>query len=332
VRVTWEEIWHHHIREVDVVRPTMFLGEDLFWFSSQFKKQEQAPTADRRTAAPWEIAQFEVDYGRLAVNAFGQPVVHLPFFFGTRVDNIRLDQLDQVSARSVVAIHRLDQDYPDYKIRLVGLTGRLYFSWPPTDTKANNVVNVISVDEISWNGIPVKNVNTTVTFDPNGVYGKLTNGTCEGGQLNGNFEFYYSKGFTWNANFFATKVNSQPIAQKLVGNYFDLTGLLYGNIGVQGRVTEILKCQGELALPNPGRLELKSLGELLDRLPANTTALKRDAAKLAIDSFQTYPYRSGSVKINYVPSGGVGSLKLDGPVGQRLFEVYWHPWTSLTEK
>jgi hypothetical protein len=325
VRFTYSEIWHHHIREIDLVRPTMFLGEDLFWLSKQFKSDNQ-PTSTVGPAAPWEIGHFEVQYGQLAVNAFGQPVVQFPFFFGTKVEDIRLDQLDQISAKAVVPIQNLTQDYPDYKVQIVNLSGKLYFSWPPTDANANNVVNTIHVDEVSWNDIPVNAVDTTVTFDPNGVYGKLY-GKCEGGEVTGNFEFYYSKGFAWNADLFASKINCQPIAEKLVGKYVNLTGEIDGQLSIQGKVTNILKCNGSLSLPNPGKLEIKSMDELLDRLPADTIAIKRDALKIAISAFQTYPYDQGKLVINYTPSGGKSSLSLDGPRGQRQFDVYLHPWT-----
>ena len=170
-------------------------------------------------------------------------------------------------------------------------------------------------------------MDATLTFDPNGVYGKLTNGTCEGGQLNGNFEFYYTKGFAWNADFFADKINCKPIAEKLAGKYIDLTGELDGRIAVQGKATEILNCSGSLDLPNPGTLEIKSMNGLLDRLPADTTTLKRDALKIAISTFQTYPYDRGQFKVGYTPASGAGTLKLDGPRGQRHFEIYFHPWS-----
>jgi len=326
VRFTYTELWHHHIRELDLVRPTMFLGEDLFWLTKEIKSDTKANTTSSGVNAPWNVGHFEVQYGQLAVNAFGQPIVHFPFYFDTKVDDVRLDQLDQISAKATIPIENLTQEYSDYKVRIVNLTGRLYFSWPPSDPTANNVYNTINIDEISWNDIPIEGAQTKLTFDPNGVYGKLY-GKCEGGQLNGNFEFYYSKGFTWNADFFADKVNCQPIAEKLAGKYINLTGELDGRIAVQGKATEILNCSGLLQLPNPGKLEIKSMNELLDRLPANSTTLKRDALKIAISAFQTYPYRSGEMKIEYKPTGGVSSLKLDGPQGQRQFDVYLHPWS-----
>src|ERR1700682_4920542 len=111
VRFTYNELWYHRIREVDFVRPVMHLGEDLFWFSNEFKKQRAAASSEGVTA-PWEVGHLEVQYGQLALNVFGQPAAQLPFFFETKVDDIRLDQLDKLSAKSTISILRLDQDYP----------------------------------------------------------------------------------------------------------------------------------------------------------------------------------------------------------------------------
>jgi hypothetical protein len=323
VTYTYTEIWHHHIRRVEMMHPTMFLGEDLFWLTKQLRSGKPKPATG--VEAPWLLGEFKVDYGRLAVNAFGQPVVHFPFFIETKVDDIRLDQLDKISVKSSVNIANLTQDYPEYKVNIRNLHGKLYFNWPPSDAKANNVTNDIYIDAISWNGIPAKQVYSSVTFDPNGVYGKLY-GMCEGGQLSGNFEFYYAKGFTWNADFFAQKVNCQPVAEKMAGKYCNLTGELDGRIEVQGKATEILNCQGLLQLPIPGVLKIKSMEDLLQRLPPDTIALKRQALKLVIDSFDTYPYDYGKLTLQYTPAGGTSELRLDGPRGSRDFSVVLHPF------
>jgi len=326
VRFTYTEFWHHKIREIDLMKPTLFVGEDLFWFTSEFRKARQSVPAKGPTA-PWNVNHFEVRYGQLAVSAFGQPVVHFPFFFDTTVENIRLDQLDKISAKSTITIQRLNQDYPDYKIRIVNLTGNLYFSLPPNNANANNVVNTIHVDELSWNDLPVTNASSTVTFDPNGVYGKL-NGQCEGGELSGNFEFYYTKGFTWNVDFFAQHLNCQPIAEKLAGKYFTMTGELDGDLSVEGQVTDIQKVKGSLTLPKPGVVHIQSLEELLKRLPVDASALKRETLKIAVAALETYPYNRGELKLDYAPEGGTGSLVLTGPDGRRQFDMALHPFAK----
>ena len=127
VRYTYTEIWHHHIREIDLIRPTMHLGEDLFWLTKDFKS-EHKPTSNPGLGAPWEVGHFEVQYGQLAVNVFGQPVFHFPFFFDTKVNDVRLDELDKISAKATIPIESLTQDYPDYKVRIVNLHGNLYLS------------------------------------------------------------------------------------------------------------------------------------------------------------------------------------------------------------
>ena len=327
LRFTWNELWHHHIRSATLIRPTMFLGEDLFWLTKQFKGS--GSTSTKGASAPWFLDQFAIQFGHLAVNAFGQPIVVFPFYFDTKVNDIRLDQLEDISAKATVPIRSLTQAYPDYKVNIVNLSGRLYFSWPPSDKTANNVVNWIKIDEVSWNDIPVKDISTTVTFDPQGVYGKLY-GMCEGGQLSGNFEFYYTKGFTWNADFFASKVNCQPIAEKLIGKYASLTGELDGDLDVQGKATDILHCGGQLELPNPGKLEFKSLDDLINRIPKDMITIKRDAIKIAVEAFKTYPYDKGVLKLEYKPTGGMSTLRLTGPLGTRQFEVALHPY-NLTD-
>ena len=328
LRFTYTELWHHHIRDVEMVRPVLHLGQDLFWFSDEFKKERTtAPPAATGVESPWKLGHLQVRYGQLAINVFGHPTSSLPFFFETDVNDIRLDQLDKISAKSVVAIKRLDQDYPDYKIRIENLSGRLDFSIPPTDSKANNVVPTVHVDELSWNGIAATDVWSSVTFDPSGIYGKL-GGACEKGYLKGNFEVYYTKGFLWNADLFADKIDSQPVAQKLAGKYFSLTGSLDGQIAVQGCAIDILSCKGKLNLAHPGLLEINSVDDLMKRLPGSATALQTQAMKIALEAFRSYPYQTGGLDLNYTPDGGVARLTLDGPRGKREFSAYLHPYPA----
>lgn len=331
VTFTYTEIWHHHIRAIELLRPTLFVGEDLFWFSSQVSKAQKA-RPEEGPMAPWEVGKFQVQYGQLAINVFGQPVVHFPFFYDTTVDNIRLDQLDKISVKSTITIQKLTQDYPDYKIRIVDLGGNLYFSIPPSDNKANNVVNYLKVKEVSWNEIPITDVSSSITFDPNGVYGNLY-GKCEGGDLSGNFEFYYTKGFTWNVDFFAQHVNCAPIVERLGGKYVNITGELDGDLSVEGQVTDIQKVNGSLTLPKPGTVVIKSMDDLLQRLPADTNPIKRDALKIAVAAFATYPYTGGHVDVDYAEDkGGTCSLILNSPNGKRRFDMIVHPFPKSKDE
>ncbi len=332
VTFTYNELWKHHLRQVAVVGPVLHLGQDLFWFTDQFKKEHpSAPQAAQGVDAPWKLDHFQVRYGQLAVNAFGQPAFQFPFFFDTDVDDVRFDQLDKLTARMVVPIEEFNADYTDYKIKIVNLTGQLDFSIPPGSAKANNVVPVVHIKELSWNGIAATDVSTAVTFDPTGIYGKLS-GKCENGLLAGNFEIYYLKGFTWNADFFANTIDCAPIADKLAGKYGTLTGTIDGQIGVQGKATEILNCTGHLDLKKAGVLEINSAEDLLKRLPGAAASLQNQSMRIAIDTLRSYPYQTGGITINYTPGGGGAELHLDGPRGKRDFSVYLHPYDDGTSK
>ena len=153
-------------------------------------------------------------------------------------------------------------------------------------------------------------------------------GHCENGYLKMNFEVYYTKGFLWNADLFADKIDSKPIAQKLAGKYFSLTGALDGEIGVEGRATKILNCSGALTLTHPGLLEILSVDDLMKRLPGSATSLEHQAMKIGLESFKTYPYQTGGLTLDYKPEGGQAVLKLNGPKGRREFSVYLHPYES----
>ena len=107
-----------------------------------------------------------------------------------------------------------------------------------------------------------------------------------------------------------------------------MTGELDGKLSVQGQVTAIQNVKGSLTLPKAGVVHIKSLDDLLDRLPADTSALKRDTLKIAIQALETYPYSFGQLKIDYANESGVGSLILDGPDGRRQFDMYLHPWSK----
>ena len=196
---------------------------------------------------------------------------------------------------------------------------------PPSDAKANNVVPTVQIKEISWNNIPVTEAWASATFDPTGIYAKM-GGKCEKGLMEGNFEVYYTKGFTWNADFFANAVDCAPIAKHLAGKYCSLTGLLNGKIAVQGKGTTIEKCNGTLTLDKPGELRITSIDKWVKDIPATMAPLKQAALKIGLKAFEYYAYNDGSFNVDYTPETGSAKLKLDGPSGKRDFQVYWHPF------
>lgn len=127
-----------------------------------------------------------------------------------------------------------------------------------------------------------------------------------------------------------TKVNCQPVAERLVGKYFKLSGTLDGQIGVKGRSTEILDCQGKLSMAHPGQMEITSVDEMLKKIPADMSAVKQDLLRIVASAVRIYPYDTGTLDLSYQPTGGGARLNLESSQGNRHFEVAWHPHESST--
>lgn len=320
IRYTWEELRENHIRAVEVIGPTIYLGPDLFWYADHFASQRATSGGN---AVPWQIDEFEVRAGKLAINAFGQPGITLPFTFVSDAKNIRLDQLDKISLNNKILIPPQDRFYPEYKVKWEGLQGEIAFSLPLGSGNAENVVNTVSVKSISWNDLEVTDGWSSVTFDRNGIYGRME-GNCYKGVLTTNFSIFFNTNFPWEGNFFALNVDSAPIAKKLAPSYLNLTGILQGSLAVNGESQDVLRSTGKLTLQPPGVLEIKSIDNLVQRLPADWNPIKKDLTTIVLEAFRTYNYTSGELNMDYQMPLSEVSLKLKGIQGERNFTIHWH--------
>ena len=109
-----------------------------------------------------------------------------------------------------------------------------------------------------------------------------------------------------------------------------MTGELDGKmVSVQGKVTDILNCQGAIHAAQAGPASRSNHWMAsFKQSAAGKISMKDQAMKIAIEAVKTYPYDSGSLKIDYKPGGGVGTLKLDSTHGGRQFDMYWHPFEA----
>lgn len=335
VTFTWEELRRSEIRKVELIGPIIYLGPDLFWFTDRFGKQRQDGhgkdqvaansngNAADETATPWKIHDFQVRAGKLAVNAFGQPGVTLPFTFVSSAKDIRLDQLDKISINNKVIIPSQDRFYPEYKIRWREMRGEIAFSLPLGDKNADNVVNTIHIKSISWNDLEVTDAWSSVTFDRTGIYGRME-GHCYKGLLTADFAVLFQNGYPWEGHFFVMKVDSEPMIAKLAPAYLSLNGILNGKLAVKGRATEIVQTTGDLKLQPPGVMQIKSVDQLIQKMPADWNFIKRDLITIALESFRTYNYTKGELTLDYQNPTAVGKLSLSGLQGERNFTVNWH--------
>jgi len=320
ITFTWAEILNNKIEKLQVLSPKIYIGPDLFWFTDEFRKQSAASVA---MSKPWSIDQVEIQGGQIAISAFGQPGVTLPFYFMSEGQAARIDRLSEIPLNVKIVIPQQDHSYPDYKVELKHLRGEIAFALPLSEHNADNVVPTVYFDEVSWNQLAVTKAWSSLTFDRTGIYGKM-GGECYKGYLNSEFSILFQPDFPWRGTFSMTKVGAKSIAERIAINYVSLEGTLNGQMQVEGKSRVVGHSTASLKLENSGRMEIKSLDKLLSRIPPTWSVTQQDAAKILIDALRTYDYTEGELTMDYQLPDSEAKLSLRGAQGPRTLNLHWH--------
>ncbi|NBU69065.1 MAG: hypothetical protein EBS49_05545, partial [Verrucomicrobia bacterium] len=127
VAFTWEGLTHNRMESLHLIRPTVYLGDDLFAFANRIGEADDTVPAAARPE-PFHIGEFEVADGRLALSLYGQPVVHLPVRFAASRENLVLRDFSELQLATTFTIPPSDLDYPAQDLSVRGLRGNLYFN------------------------------------------------------------------------------------------------------------------------------------------------------------------------------------------------------------
>jgi hypothetical protein len=320
IKFTWTELLQSRVRAIRFLGPTIYVGPDLFWFVEQFRKTKPAAS---RVKSGWSIGKVEIRGGRMAVNAFGQPGIALPFYFTCDADNADLDNLAELPLKVQIMIPRQDRFYPEYKLAFSGMRGVIEFALPLAERRKDNVVPTVFFDAVSWNELNITQAWCSLTADAAGIYGKC-GGKSYGGYVEGNFLVKFEPEYPWHGEVYATNVEAGPVSDKLAGKHFHLDGKLRGKLLVDGRSKKINDSRAQLELVDAGKMEIYAIDTLLEKMPAGWSPLKKSMAQVVLEAFRTYPFDSGTLNLRYQPPESMGELLLQGPSGKRRFEVLWH--------
>jgi hypothetical protein len=315
---TWEGLARNEIRQVLVEGPQIFLGPNLFEYTDEIKKERQ-DWAKPGKKEPWLIQDFTITGGKLTISGFGEPTFDLPITYGMNRKDWRVGDL----IKMVVAIYDLGKPYPEYQFSYGTMQGDMQFSLPPSDEKANNLVSRIYVDSLSWKDITSTDNWVSTTFDRQGIYAEF-GGKAYDGYIKGGFFVYFKENFPWEFWVNSDKVNAEPVAVKLTPEYLHLTGRISGNFYVKALARDIQSCKGDLQLLDQGKLEIRSIDEILKKLPSEWPSLKRQMSTSVLSAFRDYDYTSGLLNLNYVKPVSTLLLDLQGAQGRRRFDLQWH--------
>ncbi len=201
IRFTLAGLWKRQIQEVAIVRPTLAIGPDLFWYIDRVQQNQSEPPVRGVVPAddgpPWSIQDFSAKAGRLVLALEGQAKLALPMPFESHAENLNFRRLSDLRLKLNIDMPEQDYDYPSYELTLRGVSGRIEFSLPPAEVTSNNVVNTLHIRGVQWKNFQGRDLFLDVTYDENGIYGKLA-GKGYSGNVNGQFDFHLTPESDWN--------------------------------------------------------------------------------------------------------------------------------------
>ncbi|MFZ9874703.1 MAG: hypothetical protein ACO3E8_05000, partial [Candidatus Methylacidiphilales bacterium] len=226
VAFTWDGLTRNRLELLRLTRPTVYLGDDLFAFANRVDAADEAVPAAARPE-PFQIAEFEVADGRLALSLYGQPVVQLPVRFAAAQENLVLRDFSELQLATTFTIPSSDLDYPGQDLSVRGLRGNLYFNLGKESdgAGAENVVPTVFADSLTWKKLTAEKLSLSVTINADGLFGRA-NAFLGGGSLDGGVNLFFQKDLPWSAWASVTGMESAVVTDALTPDQFRLSSLV----------------------------------------------------------------------------------------------------------
>ncbi|QIF05083.1 hypothetical protein [Roseimicrobium sp. ORNL1] len=336
------------IDHIEIVNPTLYVGEDLFWYVDYYRKYmaggTPSPEGPQMVAADddfefavssaviesepplseaaWSIKRLQVHDGKLIISPKGKPLFKTPFPF--KVDT----EVTRGTLQADLEIPPDTYPIPQIDLKLVGMRGRVQFNLP-FKQKDNNLTETFEVDSIQYDDFKTGKAFLTVTYDKAGIYAKFGAEAYEG-YLNGEANVYLTDSYHWDGWVTGKNVETKHLAQILTPTYFFMEGKVETSLVAQGSMDELY--QGDASFKNltPGKISIKALDDVIKDLPKEWDPLRQQITKIGLETMRDFAYDRAEMKTRFYGREGNGYLRFIGPQGSRNFDinVYDHRWTD----
>ncbi len=327
VRFTLDGLANQRVKEVVILRPTIFLSQDLFVYMEAATGGESGASAEVGAeavpAAPgWGIDKLEVKFGSLVIGSGGQSDVGLPLEFETRAENVEFDNLAALKLRAALRIPMQSYSFESYQLELRQVEGDLQFSYP-AELNVRNVVQKLDIDQIRWRQYQADEAWLAVTFDEQGINGEF-GAEAYAGYVNGGFSFFFQTDSPWIGWVAGTAVDTNTVTGIVSPDNFSLTGPVDFEVQVDAFSKKIDRVRGKFALTEPGTMRIGKIDDLLENLSPDWGSVKRDLTRIGLETMRDFDYDDAKGDFWFVQSQGILKLDLAGPNGSRDFEVALH--------
>lgn len=327
VEFTFAGLLQQEIEQVQVIAPTLNVGEHLFSYVDYYRDMTRGEvpvdgvpdTPLEQAMEPetgWNIKRIEIANGQLVVAPKGVALFPNPFSFSaeTELADGRID--------ATFIVPRDDYEFEQLDLQLEGLSGEILFHMPMAG-EDNNLVEVLRADLIRWRDFTAANAFLSVSYDRFGIYVGLGGDAYEG-YVNGEFNIYLEHLYNWDGWLSFSGINMRGLTEVISPEYFLMDGTVDLNLVAQGNLEELFEAYGDLTCTTPGLIHISQLDGVLENLPADWSPLKREITKLGIEPLRWFEYREGNGAFDLGRLGGDISLTLSGDQGVRAFDVELH--------
>ncbi len=342
VHFTLDGLLRRRIGKVEILNPTLYVGEPLFWYVDYYRKfaagdiksDSDAPglvlaSAENEVALnaaaaavsgpprqAWIVEELQVHSGKIVLAPKGVPLpgFHQPFPFSFTT------KLESGQFEAVFDIPSDNYPLPDLKLEFIGMKGQVQFNLPLKDVD-NNLTETFTVDQIRWKQLHVEEAYLSVTYDMNGIYGEFGGAAYEG-YIKGGFDVFLNDSYTWDGWIAATGVRATEVTEKLTPAYLLLDGKFNGTLIAAGDAKELYQADIDFTSTESGRFSISSLNDMIEKLPPpNTAALTDQFTRIGLETLRDFEYDTVRAKGRLHGREGSGFLNIAGPQGSRNIEV-----------
>lgn len=327
VEFTLAGLANQEIAKIDLIGPSLHVGQGLFWwidYQRNFRAQNEGASvgidgdSDESTTPDWQIRQINATAGKIIIAPTGVPVALVPFPF-----NATTNMSDgEIELKLSIPNEDFVYHFPDYRVDLHGLEGKVQFN-VPVKKENNNLVQTFELDKAVFRKFEAENMYLTVTFDTNGIYGKF-GGDAYSGYAEGEFNFYLNDPGKWDAWVAGTTLNTGPLTDIIVPENFKMDGLATIKMVSEGRGKVPGKTTGEITLDSPGWFHITKLDPIIEGLPPEWSQLQRSLTELGLDALKRFDYDQGTGSLSLHEQVGDLQLRFAGPYGTREMNLFLH--------
>ena len=330
------------IDAVELVNPKIYVGDSLFHYVEKIRTPDpkvpvvpqtvsevrsmisslvtvlMGETPPPVTQHGWSIDRVKAINGKLITTVKDSPLFRvppLPFGADSSVKH------SQINAELAVppGIYK-----PVMGLELVVSVsqGAIAFNLPTKET-SNNLVQVFKADWIRFKQFRIADVTLEVTYDKNGAYAKFWAKGYQG-DLEGAFNLYLDDNLSWDMWLSGTNIETKEITDKLSPASFSMKGRIDFKVIAQGDKTSLYQATGSFKNRDTGKIKVVAVDDLIKSLPADWNEAERKWVTKIMEVLRDFSYSKCEGDLRFYGLEGQIHLKLNGPDGERNFDVFSH--------